>query len=163
MHSARLPLQPAEIHLPATFGSQPPLVSQCELPPKESRSKSGSELAIEAFLNTIERLERLLDQENTALRAHKLAALLVYNHKKRQALLELHRTIGTARGLRFGDFGIDNSRLTRLRQKLQENLDLLQTHLDASTTIAAIIARTIEEHESDGTYTSQIRSKDSRI
>ncbi len=130
----------------------------------EHAANSGEPTAIEALVNSVDRLERLLDEENAALRAHRLATLEDFNHKKSQALLEWHRTIGTADRPRFGDLGVDlKPRLARLRQKLQDNLAMLQTHLDAGEAVAAIIARSIEEHESDGTYTPAIRHKDARI
>jgi hypothetical protein len=46
--------------------------------------------------------------------------------------------------------------LAGLREKLQKNLAILQTHLDAVGAIAAIISRAIQEHESDGTYTPEL-------
>lgn len=125
---------------------------------------SGAVSLIEALAHSVERLERLLDEENAALRAHRLAALEDFNHKKSQALLQWHRTIGTACRPRFDDHGVDlKPGLARLRQKLQDNLALLRTHLNASAAVAAIIARAIEEHESDGTYTPAIRPKEPHI
>jgi hypothetical protein len=44
--------------------------------------------------------------------------------------------------------------LARLRVKLESNLASLQTHLTAVAEIAAVIARAIQNHESDGTYTA---------
>jgi hypothetical protein len=43
--------------------------------------------------------------------------------------------------------------LVGLREILQKNLAILQTHLDAVSAIAAIISRAIQGHDSDGTYT----------
>jgi hypothetical protein len=58
------------------------------------------------------------------------------------------------RELHFESLGLDPKPIiARLRGKLQSNLTVLQTHLNAVAAIAAIIARTIEEQESDGTYT----------
>jgi hypothetical protein len=54
-----------------------------------------------------------------------------------------------------------NAPLARLRMKLQKNLVIIQTHLDAVGTVAAIIARAMHEHESDGTYTPELGEKGS--
>jgi hypothetical protein len=114
--------------------------------------QSGPSCAFRAFINTAERLERILDQETAALREHKLIALDEFNQKKSHGLLELRRTIAGC-ALQFETLGLNPKPvLTRLRAKLQSNLAALQTHLDAVAAIAAIIARTIEEQESDGTY-----------
>jgi hypothetical protein len=117
-------------------------------------AKSDPAFAFRAFTNTVDRLERLLDQETAALRENTLITLDDFNQKKSHGLLELRRTIGGIRELRFANLGLDpKPALARLRAKLQNNLTVLQTHLDAVAAISAIIARTIEEQESDGTYT----------
>jgi hypothetical protein len=46
------------------------------------------------------------------------------------------------------------TRLAGLRVKLEKNLSLLDFHLKAVKEIAAIVARAIEEDESDGTYSA---------
>ena len=129
----------------------------------EFAEKSETASAFGAFTNAVARLERLLDQETAALREHKLVALDEFNQKKSHGLLELRRTIGATCRLTFESFGLDPKPiLARLRGKLQSNLIVLQTHLDAVAAIAAIIARTIEEQESDGTYTPEDTRKDGR-
>ena len=167
MRSARLPfLAKQQCHLPGTFENEDSLPAQTNGPGKKeyTGNSRAAALAISAFINTIERLEQLLDQENTALRENRLAALEEFNQKKSQALLELHRTTGTIGELRFDRLGIDyRPRFGRLRQKLQDNLAVLQSHLDAVAAVAAIIARTIEDHESDGTYTSENTRRSGRI
>jgi len=123
---------------------------------REYAEKSDPAIAFRAFINTVERLERLLDQETAALREHKLITLDDFNQKKSHGLLELRRTIGGIRELHFESLGLDPKPIiARLREKLQNNLTVLQTHLNAVAAIAAIIARTIEEQESDGTYTPE--------
>ncbi len=132
--------------------SRQPELRQPEM--KDSAEQPDPESAFRAFINTVERLERLVDQETATLREHRLIALDEFNQKKRHGLLELRRTIGGIRARQFEHFGLDpKSVVTRLRGKLRTNLAMLQTHLDAVAAIAAIIARAIEEQESDGTYT----------
>jgi hypothetical protein len=67
-----------------------------------------------------------------------------FNHKKRHGLLELSRDAmrGIDRDSRSHE---PNAPLTRLRMKLQKNLVILQTHLDAVGTIAVIIARAMHD------------------
>ncbi len=52
--------------------------------------------------------------------------------------------------------------LARLRKKLERNLVSLQTHLKAVSEIAAIITRAIQDHESDGTYSTSGCARDKR-
>lgn len=166
MRSARRPVsadQPSQLY--GSFGNRASLVARTkQREKKEHTGNPGLALVINAFIQTVERLERLLDQENTALRENRLAALEDFNQKKSQALLELHRAAGAIGELHFDRLGNDHRPLlARLRQTLQDNLYLLQIHLDAVAAVAATIARTIEEHESDGTYTSENTRKSGRI
>ncbi len=142
---------------PGTRDSRTSLQPQLRQPElKECGEKSDPAFAFRAFLSTVERLERLLDLETATLREHKLVTLNDFNQKKSHGLLELRRTIGPIRELHFENPGLDPKPvIARLRGKLQSNLSVLRTHLDAVAAIAAIIARTIEEQESDGTYTPE--------
>jgi hypothetical protein len=143
----QLPLPRASAHR----NSPSPQLGQSEM--KDYAEQSGPACAFQAFINTVERLERILDQETAALREQKLIALDEFNQKKSHGLLELRRTIAGICALQFETLGLNPKPvLTRLRTKLQSNLAALQTHLHAVAAIAAIIARTIEEQESDGTY-----------
>jgi hypothetical protein len=118
-------------------------------------------IVFNAFINTIDRLERLLDHETAMLSEHQLLAFDDFNRKKSHGLLELRRAIDAMHGLDRVDLGFDAKPvLARLRMKLQKNLMMLQTHLDAARAVAAIIARTIQEHESDGTYTQAVIHKE---
>jgi hypothetical protein len=117
---------------------------------KEAQTK----IIFDAFNNAVDRLERLLDRETAMLIEHQPIALDDFNRKKRHGLLELSRAMDAMRGLHHDFHGHDPKvPLARLRVKLQKNLMILQTHLDAVGAIAAIIGRAIQDHESDGTYT----------
>ncbi len=110
---------------------------------------------LDAFIGAVERLERTLDRETEMLRQHRQIALRDFNHAKSHGLLELKRTLAAMRAFDPTVFECDaKAPLARLRQKLEDNLTILQTHLTAIEEIAAIIARTIQDHESDGTYTT---------
>jgi hypothetical protein len=49
---------------------------------REYAEKSDPAMTFRAFINTVERLERLLDQETATLREHKLITLDEFNQKK---------------------------------------------------------------------------------
>lgn len=118
---------------------------------------SPPSVVFDAFINTLERLERLLDLETEMLIQHRPIALTDFNHKKSYGLLELGRTMEAIGGLDLDALGFDaKTPLARLRVKLQRNLIVLQMHMTAVGAIAAIIARAIQEYESDGTYTAEL-------
>ena len=125
--------------------------------PSNIAKKGRSTVMLEAFVGAVERLERTLDRETEMLRHHQPIALHDFNHEKSHALLELNRTLTAIRALDPHAFEYAAKEpLARLRLKLEGNLAILQTHLTAVSEIAAIIARTIQDHESDGTYTTML-------
>jgi hypothetical protein len=102
------------------------------------------------MLSAIARLEGVIDEETAALQSRRHIDLDGTSRRKNRGLLELVRS---TRGV--GDLQRDPriaDRLTELRHKLERNRSLLQMHLDAVREVSAIIARTIREAESDGTY-----------
>ena len=122
-------------------------------------SGAGADMAfiIEAFVNAVRRLEGILEKETAMLIEHRMIALEDFNHKKRHGLLELSRAMDAMRGADHNRSAPDPKFiLAGLRAKLQKNLAMLQMHLDAVGTIAAIIAHAIQEHDSDGTYTCEL-------
>ena len=108
------------------------------------------------FMNAIERLERIIDKETALLMEHQPISFDDFNHKKRHSLLELSRALDAIHALGHRLDLAPNASLKRLRIKLQKNLSILQTHLNAAGAVATIIARTIHQHESDGTYTPEL-------
>ncbi len=110
--------------------------------------------AREAFARTIERIERLVELETVTLEQYKSVDYADFNHKKSHALLELSRAM-RALGPRSHDRQI-LSELSRLRGKLEKNLAVLEIHLKAVRQVCALIARTIEDDDSDGTYTASV-------
>lgn len=121
------------------------------------------QVRFEALRNAVARLECLLDQENALLDRHEPTSLLDINYRKSQGLLELSRTMNALRGIDVSSCGFDvKAPLARLREKLAENQRSLQVHLTAVQEVALIIARAIQEHESDGTYGAGIGRRESR-
>ncbi|WP_051953216.1 hypothetical protein [Methylocapsa aurea] len=122
----------------------------------DSPARQGQSAAMsEAFVKTIERIERLLDLETEMLKQHRPIVLHDFNHKKSHGLLELTRTMDALRALDDPAVDFDvRAPLARLRVKLESNLAMLQMHLNAVGEIAEIIARAIQDHESDGTYSA---------
>ncbi|HLH10391.1 MAG TPA: hypothetical protein VKV77_00770 [Methylovirgula sp.] len=108
--------------------------------------------ARDAFARTIERIERLIELETESLQRYHPIDFAEFNHKKTHALLEFNRVIRA-----LGQAQLDAemvSDLERLRAKLEKNLAVLDIHLKAVRQVCALIARTIEENDSDGTYTA---------
>ena len=115
-----------------------------------------SQAMLEAFVNAVERLEDVLEQETQMLDRNRPIALHDFNHRKSHGLLELSRAMIACRTLDRVAFDVETSApLARLRVKLESNLASLQTHLTAVSEIAAVISRAIQDHESDGTYTAR--------
>jgi hypothetical protein len=108
---------------------------------------------IETFASAVGRIERLLDHETTLLMRHDVGALRELNMKKSQGLLELGRAMQALHGVDRSSWTFDPMLLlSQLREKLEANRNFLDMHLQATREVALVIARAIEEHESDGTY-----------
>lgn len=108
---------------------------------------------IDGFVNAMTRIERLLDQEAILLARHEIDGLRELNVKKSQGLLELGRALQALHSVDRSSWDFDPGPLLgRLRAKLETNRRLLEMHLEAAREVTLVIARAIEEHESDGTY-----------
>jgi len=73
-----------------------------------------------------------------------------FSQRKNRGLLELTRTMRLTQGVEVDPRVV--AQLTGLRASLVRNQATLQMHLDAVREVSAIIARSIQEVESDGTY-----------
>jgi flagellar biosynthesis/type III secretory pathway chaperone len=100
----------------------------------------------------IQRLEEVVDQETAALRTRSVVDLAEFNNRKSQGLLDLNKAL---RGADTADRMVA-ARLTRLRAKLDGNRAALQMHLDAVREISTVVADTIRDADSDGTYSQSI-------
>jgi hypothetical protein len=103
-----------------------------------------------AFFGIVDRLEAVLDAETEALSRNISADMTELGNRKRQGLLELTRTLRAAAVA--GPKADIQERLRRFALTLERNRAVLGTQLRAVREIADIIAETIKEAESDGTY-----------
>jgi flagellar biosynthesis/type III secretory pathway chaperone len=107
----------------------------------------------DALANAVTRIERLLDQEAVLLEHRDIGALRELNIRKSQGLLELSRTMQALHSVDRASWSFDPAvLLSRLRAKLETNRKILDLHLRAAREVSLVIARAIEEQESDGTY-----------
>jgi hypothetical protein len=114
--------------------------------------------AVNAILEkAVRRLEDVVEQETAALRNRAPIDLNEFNHRKNQGLLELDRALRLLNGAPPSDEVKGGLRM--LRRKLDENREVLKTHIEAVREVAAIIAEAIRGAESDGTYSFSFRSK----
>jgi hypothetical protein len=106
---------------------------------------------LEAVLTqAINRLEAVIAGEMMALQAGDHTGLGDISHRKNQSLLELTRISRGIEPDRVSD-GL-RTRLTVLRERLDDNSRLLELHMEATAEVAGLITRAIAEAESDGTY-----------
>ncbi len=116
-------------------------------------------VAIGAMLSAIERTRAAVEAETSALRERVAIDLAPYGDGKNHALLELSRA-----AKRFGERPVPlhiGEHLEDLRDTLEENLNLLGSHLEAVREISDIVSRSMLDADSDGTYsaTSEIRER----
>lgn len=116
------------------------------VPPPEPATPA----TVSAFLAVVDRVEAVLDDEIAALTRDMAADITEHGNRKRQGLLEMSRALKAAAGA--GPRGEIRDRLARFAAKLERNRSLLGTQLRAVREIAEIIAQTLQEAESDGTY-----------
>lgn len=101
-------------------------------------------------LSAIERLLVTVDEETEKLEIRASVDFDSFSQRKNRGLLELTRAMRLTQSV-----GADPRvapHLARLRTSLVRNQTALQIHLDAVREVSAIIARSIQEVESDGTY-----------
>lgn len=106
--------------------------------------------ALPIFIAVVDRVEAAVDAETEALSRNLPLDAAELNRRKRQGLLELNRIMRTFAGT--GPQPEARDRLGRLAGKLERNRHVLDMQLRAVREIADIIARSIKEAESDGTY-----------
>ena len=106
---------------------------------------------MEAVLTqAINRLEAVLAGESNALRAGLHLDLGEMANRKNQSLMELSRI---ARGIEPRTVSPNlKVRIDTLRERLEDNRRLLAVHMEATVEISGLIARSMAEAESDGTY-----------
>jgi hypothetical protein len=108
--------------------------------------------ASDMILPVIERLHQTLDAENEQIASGKRIDYETFNLRKSQGLLELTRLapmiagVEASANLRAG--------LAALRVKLDANQRMLKVQLNAARKVSDIIARAIQDGQSDGTYSA---------
>jgi hypothetical protein len=105
-----------------------------------------------ALVDVMERVENSVIAETEALRQFKVVDLRDFNSRKSQGLLELMRVVRSLGGAKPDES--TTARLRSLRARLESNRALLATHLRAAREITSLVAATIRDSESDGTYSN---------
>jgi hypothetical protein len=115
----------------------------------ERRALSG---AAAAALPIVERLIATVEGENRDLEQGRPAQYEAYSLRKNQGLLELNRLIPALdRAIGAGPL---REALADLHAKLEVNRRALAVQLKACAAVSEIIARAIQDGQSDGTYTA---------
>lgn len=107
------------------------------------------------LIASLKRLEDTVAAETEALLAHRPLDQEAVNRRKSQSLLELTRL---TRGLDpdlLDPAALDQ--LRRLRGALERNQEVVGLHLRAIEEISGIVADSIRDAESDGTYSDRVR------
>lgn len=119
--------------------------------PVESRETPAEWLGTQSnALVAIERLKATIDEETDKLEARAVVDFDTFSQRKNRGLLELTRAIRQVADVQADPRLTPN--LTHLRASLIRNQAALQIHLDAVREVSSIIAKSIQEVESDGTY-----------
>jgi hypothetical protein len=108
--------------------------------------------AAAAALPIVERLVATIDAENRDLERGRRVKYEAYSRSKNQGLLELNRVVPALGGATAA--GPLRDALAELQAKLEINRRALAVQLKACHAVSAIIARAIQDGQSDGTYTA---------
>lgn len=107
-----------------------------------------------AFAAVAERLESVLDHETEALRHNRPCDLVETCGRKRQGLLELTRFLPSLATAEERESA--RGRIVRLEGKIERNRQVLDVRIGAVREVSDIIARTMRDAESDGTYSASV-------
>ena len=108
--------------------------------------------AAAAALPIIERLNATIEAENRDLDQGRRVKYEAYSQSKNQGLLELSRLVPALSGATAA--GPVRDALAELHAKLEINRRALAVQLKACEAVSEIIARAIQDGQSDGTYTA---------
>lgn len=125
--------------------------------PPEPVVDRATRSTLASFAAIVDRVEHVVDTETAALSRGQPIDLTAFNRQKRQGLLELSRimrSIATS-----GAEAEARRRLDRLAGKLETNRVVLDRQLRAVREVADIIAYSIKEAESDGTYSRPVQRR----
>lgn len=138
--------QPTGQALGSIFGGLGPGARRSPVPTVPAPVPPG----VAALLAVVDRLEGLLDAETDALKRSLPADMAEIGNRKRQGLLEMDRALRAAASA--GPAPELRERLQRFAGAVERNRAALGTQLRAVREIADIVAQTLREAESDGTY-----------
>lgn len=119
-------------------------------PPPETPGEAATPAIVTAFLAVVDRVEGVVDAETEALTRNLPTDMTDLGNRKRQGLLEMSRALKAAAAA--GPRAEVRDRLARFAARLERNRLVLGTQLLAVREIAEIIAQTLQEADSDGTY-----------
>jgi hypothetical protein len=108
--------------------------------------------AAAAALPIVERLIATIEAENRDLEQGRRAKYEAYSQSKNQGLLELSRLVPALGAATAA--GPLRDALAELHAKLEINRQALAVQLKACHRVSEIIARAIQDGQSDGTYTA---------
>ena len=128
---------------------RPVLRTQADMIQPQRRAQSA---AAAAALPIVERLIATVEAENRDLEQGRPAQYEAYSLRKNQGLLELNRLIPALD--RASAAGPLREALADLHAKLEANRQALAVQLKACAAVSEIIARAIQDGQSDGTYTA---------
>jgi hypothetical protein len=113
--------------------------------------------AAAAALPIVQRLVATIDAENRDLEQGRRVKYEAYSLSKNQGLLELNRLAPALRVATAS--GPLRDALAELHAKLELNRQALAVQLKACHAVSEIIARAIQNGQSDGTYTALVWSR----
>ncbi|WNJ91306.1 hypothetical protein [Bosea sp. 685] len=147
-----------ELNPPAQEGAQAPSSTGAIAlrSPSPTAPEKPSE-AGRAMWTVLDHLEQVLDHETSELMALRNADLNRLNETKSRLLLDASRAVRA-----ISNETIDGpllARLSTLRLKLEHNRLAIAMHLDAVREIAAAMATTLMDADSDGTYSATVSSQ----
>lgn len=119
---------------------------------------SSVSLPAGALNEAMERIGAVIESETEALRELRVVDLQDFNNRKSRGLLDLMRAVRALEGGRLDE--VTASRLKALRAKLDDNQAALAMHLSAAREITTLVAQTIRDSESDGTYSNRLPAAD---
>lgn len=112
---------------------------------------AGEHVSVRSYaIEAVERIESLIREETGALNSSAAFDLAGSNNRKSHSILDFNTAMSR---LRPSDIDEEfRGRLAHLRLSLSENMALLKLHLTAAQEISALLSRTAQNADSDGTY-----------
>lgn len=98
----------------------------------------------------VKRAIEAVRDETRALRADPTADLKTYEYGKSQALLDLMRARALVPPAAYSDDL--KAELSDFKRVLEENISLLELHMNAVSEVVQLMSRTMIDFDSDGTY-----------